>query len=426
MQQGRRTPQPPGLMKAVRERFENEVFSAPNEAVKQLGCVLVCDDWSLSILECIYKVNDLTRHGVPLVENLSNGRQFLARNPVIYLCQCTAKNISLIINDWTPSKDKGWKAKPYAEAHVFFTSQVKSQYLRPLQEAKVLTSHLKTLKSLSVEFLAVEPHLFNLQIPNDLSFFFSKAKGDTEEITTRIAHQLMDVILTMGDTVSIRHQKGGKCAASHLLATTLSKVQSERIDMAVPPSTSVPLLVLDRSLDCIGPLLHELTYQAMLADQPPDNSSVKLKFDESVPTRATVTMSGDGPQSKSSLRFDEDNEIWCRMRHSHIADNGDVLSKELNELVSNSKALNIRKQNASEVTTTQISAAIQETPHITAQIKSYKAHIELHRALMNLMTKCGLDTVCDLEQTLATHEAADGTKVSYYFFCHFKKKKKIK
>ncbi|KAJ9454509.1 Protein transport protein sec1 [Diplonema papillatum] len=408
-------PQPPGLQRALKQRLETEVFQAPSEQCRQLGSVLVCDDWSLSLLESVFKVNDLTKHGVPLVEDLRlgcgvrGGRQSLPRNPVVYLCRCDAKNVAAILADWTESSDgnpKDWEARPYAEAHVFFTSRTETSLTDRFKNARLLLRHLKSLKALNLDFLCPEPNTFSLQVEHDLQKFFGKqrAPGELDQTVTSIAHQIVDVIATMGDTVTVRHQKGSSCTIAYQVAKKVVDVQQKRLGKKQGEAT---LLILDRSVDAAAPLLHELTYQAMLLDILPNDPApegIKVKK-EVIPGRARVTVDG------KAVQIDETDDLWCRFRHQHIADNAPVVAKEFKDLVANSKALSLPKSNTGEVVSTDdVKKALQEVPQVKAKLSRYGLHVDLHAVLMK-QKSLGLDSACALEQDLVTHETKDGAKI---------------
>jgi syntaxin-binding protein 1 len=90
------------------------------------------------------------------------------------------------------------------------------------------------------------------------------------------------------------------------------------------------LLIVDRSVDVVAPLLHEFTYQALMADVVKFEEDGKVKWD------------GEGSVDGAVI-IDEQNDAWFDTRHKHIAEVMDYVADGVKQFASQNKAAQFAK-----------------------------------------------------------------------------------
>lgn len=84
-----------------------------------------------------------------------------------------------------------------------------------------------------------------------------------------ISDQLLTFCLTVGQVPYVRYNKSRNDISQMVAEQLHDKLQAYYRKMQsqpdAPTSDSI-LLIVDRSMDCVAPMLHEFTYQAMAYD----------------------------------------------------------------------------------------------------------------------------------------------------------------
>nr|GMD97669.1 SNARE-interacting protein KEULE [Ipomoea batatas] len=105
-----------------------------------------------------------------------------------------------------------------------------------------------------------------------------------------------------------------------------------------PQTETCDLLIVDRSVDQIAPIIHEWTYDAMCHDLLNMEGN---KYVHEVPSKV-----GGLPEKKDVLLEDHD-PIWLEIRHAHIADASERLHEKMTTFVSKNKAAQIHQSSRS-------------------------------------------------------------------------------
>lgn len=243
----------------------------------------------------------------------------------------SAANVALAIEDWT-------KKPPYASANIFTTAPLPDALFEKIKRSP-LSNHVKSFKELNIDFLVLESQVFLLdRKPSIYSIYNPQSQGSLTKELVGIAKQLASMLGTLGEIPYIRYYdppKGTPLAYQNLsssikrslcgqLAFALDK---EIKGLNLPSSTAdrPTILIVDRSIDVLAPLIHEFSYQALMGDVIMFKEGGKIEWD------------GEGSVN-GLVQIDERNSVWVDTRHKHIAEASDFVVQGFQKFTSDNKA----------------------------------------------------------------------------------------
>ena len=331
-------PSPPGLFSSLHAAVLRELV--PPES-SQYGSVLILDERSLSLIESAVKITDLTAVGIPLVENINISRQPLPKMPAVYLVQPTVANATLIANDFETNNDK------YREAHIYLTDEETPSFMRAIGHSTVLKRKLRSMKMVRLDFICTSHQSYILQkpvterpdevLPTGLQRFFGANTTSMEVAINarKVAEGILNVLGCLGDRPTVRYQ-GGSHAAELVAGEAVRGMERILGKGDASRGASGTLLIVDRSLDAITPLLHQFTYESMLQDLRPtrDGLVVQEKW------RGVL----QAEQSRGRATVFDATYDWEAVRHEHVDVLRERLGKELQNTMEKSEAVKLHPE----------------------------------------------------------------------------------
>ncbi|KAJ1555099.1 vacuolar sorting protein VPS33/slp1, partial [Nowakowskiella sp. JEL0078] len=365
--------------------------------------ILVVDAEALKIINSVCRMSDILNENVKSVEDITRRRQPYPENEAIYFVGPSNDSIQLIIDDFK-------NAKPlYVGVHIFCTAALPDRLFDKIKNSPV-NNFMKRLVELNVDFIVPESHVFSLDNPTSMHAIYNAPTASHLDFELKsLATRITSVLATLGEYPYIRYHdpNGGsrdKPNAAKLAALVKSELDNLRDhDSSFPSKTSSPatLIILDRSIDVIAPLLHEHTYQAMAQDL--------VVFDNGKYTP-------NDTDDKTPEVIDESDVIWAHTRHWHIADVMEFLADVVQKFITTNKAANWEMSKGESDSSIDKLQQMKDTMAALPQYQEIKKKFSLHTSLcqevMAVYKRRQLDRVAKVEQDFATDLDNRSTKIS--------------
>jgi len=396
-----------GLMEIVQRRFLNDVFDQAQAAYSGWK-ILIVDDPSMRVISSAVGMYDIMERNVSLVEALDKKRAPFKDMAAMYILSPTKDSVEKLILDF---EDKN-KLLYGDSVFVYFLGPIPKHLVDMIMKCKHLIKRLKALSEINADYLVKEDRAYQLEVKADYNDFFSR-RSASREAENAISSKLVTLCASLNEYPYIRYKESSGLTSS--LARTFKTKMDEFVGAnpdwwyhgsgnSGKQSTELErstLLLLDRSMDCLTPLMHDFTYQPMVQDL--------LTVDGN---KITVDVEGaDNPDDmdKKDVLLNDKDKLWVELRGLHIAQVIEVLSTRISETV-NSGSGNALSGSGKDVSLSELASALKALPEYREVMAKLSQHMHMSRECMDSFTKMGLLDLSDLEQTLGTGEDEDGDK----------------
>lgn len=391
---------------------------------QQSVVVLVVDAHTARILSSCTRMYTLMEAGVISLQSLALNREPLRDMNAIYFISPSRASVDRLVADFAD------RNRPqYNSAHLFFPRHVQPPEMQVIGAAKHLVARIKTFKEIDVDFLALEERVFSFGTPEALrELYFPRSREDYTDAIARDSAQLVSLLTTLQERPRIHFWSKSKNGMCETFARAVQRTQERAIAglgdrwKPHPQRPAATLLIVDRSLDPIAPVMHEFTYQSMLYDLGDVRGELALLPKPTKPGGAAddEKQAEEAPETPEERQaritvLSEEDAMWLKYRHLHIGAVSQDVSAEYRRFVASNSTAQVRKkmeQDKSQVTIAELSRLMREMPKYQSIVKGFYKHQSLAEQCLTLYKRKHLEALGNLQQDMATGLDKEGNKTN--------------
>ncbi|KAJ1257835.1 hypothetical protein BS78_10G026700 [Paspalum vaginatum] len=363
-----------------RDRILNDLLKPDKDKeTKSSWKVLIMDKFTVRIMGYACKMAEITDAGISLVEDLFKRREPMPSMDAIYFLQPLKENVIMLLSDMSG------RCPLYRKAYIFFSSSIPKELVTYIKNDSSVIPRIGALREMNLEFFAIDMQGFVTDHDTALNDLYGPSEHNSKKFNdtiTTMATRIATTFASLKEFPSVRYRapKGGDASTPtkfdmvpKWLATAVWDIVSKYKSTIpeFPQKETCELLIVDRPIDQIAPVIHEWTYDAMCHDL--------LEMDGNKYIYEVSKMDSE-PEKKEALLEDHD-PLWIELRHIHIADSSERLYEKMNNFVAKNKAAQLSRDGG-EVSTRDLQKIVQALPQYSDQVEKLTLHIEVEQDLV--------------------------------------------
>lgn len=225
------------------------------------------------------------------------------------------------------------------------------------------------------------------------------------------SRQIAGICISLGEYPKVRYYKPrNPTHEASVLCGHLARFAQDELDKYAQWNKEFPapsnraqgiLIITDRSMDLMAPLIHEFTYQAMAHDLLPIKDVEK-------PTFHMKINEGTPEEEEKDMELHEKDQVWVENRHRHMKDTIDKLMEDFNKFISQNPHFTNGQQDTTSINA--IKDMMAGLPQFQEMKEAYSLHLNMTQQAMDHFEHHKLPDLASVEQSLATGLDEDGKK----------------
>ncbi|KID86480.1 Sec1 family superfamily [Metarhizium guizhouense ARSEF 977] len=373
---------------------------------------LIVDEASKKLIYNSVKEDDILSSSIATIERIEERREPNPGMEAIYFLTPEPHIVDCLLADFD--------RRLYGRAFLIWTSLLDPKLSRKINEFPGVGSLMvqpqqqrpgsrpvANPKTLLIDFYPRESHLISFKDPWSFPILYHPACNNLIPKHMRIlAQRIAGVCITLGEYPKVRYYR--PTAAFHeasVLSSHLARFVQEELDVYAewhkneypPPSNRPPstLIITDRSMDLMAPLLHEFTYQAMAHDLLPIKDGDKVTFH-------TKVNAGTKDEKEEDVELCDDDKIWVDSRHRHMKDTIDKLMGDFQKFIDENPHFTKDTENGGAPTLNTMREMVAGLPQFQQMKSAYALHLNMAQECMNAFQNHKLPDLASAEQTMST------------------------
>ncbi|KAL4482223.1 hypothetical protein ABPG72_018004 [Tetrahymena utriculariae] len=316
-----------------------------------------------------------------------------------------------------PEKKKDDQQPPeiqYARVHIFFMNKLPKYLLEEMGKSEKLVKRIRTMKEFNHSFFFFEQNGFHLHLEQSLPILFSKKDSQEAKIMFEcICDQLITVLpaLLRFDKINILYNDQNQNSPSYLFANYFEKKLQEMIlklkeseSLYIDPTAGeIYLILVDRGIDPVTPLLHDYSYQSMIYDLLEVDTEKNIVEYEKVELKKENNKANEPTKEVKKYKqqlSDHKDEVFAKFRYQNITE---ALKGIRDDFEKHTENMQRAKASQNQVRSIEdVNKIIGEFPEYNELLQKYAVHFDLILKCFNTFQKYNLQLNCELEQSMVT------------------------